>query len=70
MLGFRMNWTAAMRSDPTRPIGGEVKVAVLLRHHEPMWRSVHYMEAPLGPLPFVRLAYQRAADPDLLDPER
>jgi hypothetical protein len=26
-----------------------------------------YMEAALGPLPFVRRAYQAAAEPDLLE---
>jgi hypothetical protein len=62
---FEMKWTAVTRG-AAAPIGGDVKVSGVVRRDQEEWRFVHYMEAALGPLPFVRIAYARAAEPDLL----
>lgn len=61
-----MKWTAEIVANAARPIGGEVKVSVVLRRCPEGWRFVHYMEAALGPLPYVRAAYRAQAEPGLL----
>ncbi len=39
-------------------IGVDVQVSVILQWHLNEWRIIHYAEAPLGPLPYVRKAYR------------
>jgi hypothetical protein len=65
LVGFQMKWTAILRGDPA-PIGGEVKVSVVLNRAADPWLCLHYMEAALGPLPYMRRAYQLAAEPALI----
>lgn len=39
------------------PVGSDVKVTAILRRCDGDWRFIHYVEAPLGALPFVRRVY-------------
>ncbi len=41
-----------------QPFGVDVRVSALLRRVGDDWRFIHYAEAPLGALPFVRRAYR------------
>lgn len=43
---------------PGEPIGVDAQVAAILRRTDDGWRFIHYSEAPLGALPFVRRAYR------------
>ena len=40
-----------------KPLGIDVRVSAILKQRDGCWRFIHYCEAPLGPLPFVRKAY-------------
>ncbi len=59
---FRMHVDASMtgfKAQGFKPIGSDVKVTVILRHTQKGWRFVHYMEAHLGALPFIRRVYNQ-----------
>ena len=59
---FRMHVDAIMtgfQQQGFKPIGSDVKVTVILRQTEQGWRFVHYMEAHLGALPFIRRIYNQ-----------
>ena len=57
---FRMHVDAVMKGFSVqgfKPIGSDVKVSIVLRKRNNAWRFVHYMEAHLGALPFMRRIY-------------
>ncbi|MEM7280378.1 MAG: nuclear transport factor 2 family protein [Pseudomonadota bacterium] len=59
---FRMHVDASMTGfsqQGFKPIGSDVKVTVILRNTSDGWRFIHYMEAHLGALPFIRQIYNR-----------
>ncbi|MEM1090904.1 MAG: nuclear transport factor 2 family protein [Pseudomonadota bacterium] len=58
---FDMHVDASLTGSAARgvkPLGIDVRVSSILRQREGQWRFIHYVEAPLGALPFVRRAYQ------------
>lgn len=57
---FDMHVDASMRGAAAqgfKPVGIDVRVSSILKRRNGQWRFIHYAEAPLGPLPFVRRAY-------------
>ncbi len=57
---YEMHMTATI-SGSAKPIGVDVRVSAILRRRSGEWRFIHYAEAPLGALPFVRRASQANA---------
>ncbi|MFK7955282.1 MAG: nuclear transport factor 2 family protein [Lysobacterales bacterium] len=57
---FDMHVDITMSSAKTqgiKPVGVDVRVSAILKQRDKQWRFIHYAEAPLGPLLFVRRAY-------------
>jgi len=44
-----------------RPIGGDTRVTSILRHKPVGWRLIHYVEAPLAPIVYLRGLYEQFA---------
>lgn len=67
---MRWNATTWFGNPPrTRAIAGDVRVSAVFREvGAGDWRFVHYHESALGPLPFVRRAYEALADPGFAEP--
>lgn len=42
-----------------KPVGFDHRVSAILRSRNGDWRFIHYVEAPLGVLPFIRNVYNR-----------
>lgn len=60
---YAMRWIGRF-AGYAKPIGGELRVAALLRRRADGWRFTQYVEAPLAPIVYFRRAYERfAADP-------
>ncbi len=60
-LAFDMDWACRLGSAPDDPpIGGSLQVAALYRRRGDRWLLVSWVEAPLGPLPWLRRLYQEA----------
>jgi hypothetical protein len=56
---FELNW---MRSyDGKAPMGGRVRVTMVMRLVDEVWRVFHYAEAPLAPLLELQAFYERVA---------
>lgn len=67
VLTYRMHVDATMKGfnqQGFKPIGSDVKVSAILRQREGDWRMIHYMEAHLGALPFIRRVYNANVRPD------
>lgn len=61
---YEMHVDASMRGAKQqgyKPLGVDVRVSAILRLGASGWRFIHYVEAPLGALPFVRRAYNANA---------
>ncbi len=57
---FDMHVDASLTGSAARgvkPLGIDVRVSAILKYRDGRWRFIHYVEAPLGALPFVRRAY-------------
>jgi ketosteroid isomerase-like protein len=63
---YPVHWNAVVGSAGAIPIGGDIKVMAVVRKTADGWRFCQWAECILGALPFVRRAYQRAADPDFV----
>jgi len=60
ILSYEMHVDASMTGSKKmgfKPIGVDVRVSAILRNTSEGWRFIHYAEAPLGALPFVRRTY-------------
>ncbi|MGI9232585.1 MAG: YybH family protein [Woeseiaceae bacterium] len=60
VVTFEMHVDVRMAAPPQstmQPIGSDVRVSAILRRTEAGWRFIHYVEAPIGALPFVRAIY-------------
>jgi hypothetical protein len=55
---FDLDWAAAASYGRT---GGTLQVSAVLRNTAAGWRFVHWVEAPLAPLPHAIQLYERAA---------
>lgn len=58
---WQMHWNADTGSTL---IGGDVRVSALLRETAAGWRFIHYVEAPLAPMRYVRQTLENNVDPD------
>ena len=59
-LTYQMHVDASMRGyeqQGFKPVGSDVRASAILRRTEAGWRLIHYAEAPLGALPFLRRVY-------------
>jgi len=57
---YAMHVDASMRGyeqQGFQPVGSDVRVSAILRQTDAGWRYIHYTEAPLGALPFLRRVY-------------
>ena len=67
---FRMHVDAVMMGfelQGFKPIGSDVKVTVIMRRRHERWGFIHYMEAHLGALPFLRRIYNQNVRTDFAD---
>ena len=62
-----LHWNAEIVGRPV-PVGGDVRVSAVLRRRAPGWRFIHYIEAPLAPILYVRRLYETQVDPDFRQP--
>lgn len=57
---FDMHVDITMRGfaeQAVKPVGADARVSTILRKRSGVWRFIHYAEATLGALPFIRRAY-------------
>lgn len=59
---WRMHWDCEVRGQP-KPVGGEVRVTATFRRKPAGWKLVHYVEAPLAPIVYVRTLYEGQVTP-------
>lgn len=59
---FWLHWRCDMPGGG--PLGGKVKATCLFRKKPDGWKFIQWSEAMLGPFPFLRRVYERAADPN------
>jgi len=60
---LRMDWDIAFLSGPSRAMGGDNRVAVLLRRDAQSWRLTSWVEAPLAPITYMRRLYEGRVTP-------
>lgn len=61
---FELAWSArpvGQHHDQTHPIGGHVRVTMMMRHTEKSWKIFHHAEAPLAPLLELQAYYEAVA---------
>jgi SnoaL-like domain len=58
-----MHWNADVAGYP-RPLGADNRVTAVFRRCGAEWRFVHYAEAPLAPLTYLRTCYEHDVDPE------
>ena len=49
---------------PRKPMGGDNRVTAVFRRRPDGWRYVHYMEAPLSPITYIRKLYEMNIAPE------
>lgn len=54
---YSMHVDARMQAANATPIGIDVRVSLIVRKLTEGWRLIHYIESPLGALPYVRARY-------------
>lgn len=62
VVTYSMHMDAELRPNAghaVAPIGVDVRVSAILMFADDNWKFIHYVESPLGPLPFMRKAYQK-----------
>jgi hypothetical protein len=60
VLSYEMHVDIGMKGSNTmkpKPIGVDIRVSTILRKTSEGWRFIHYAEAPLGTLPYIRSLY-------------
>ena len=60
---WQMHWNADV-AGYERPVGGDNRVTATFRRRGGVWRFIHYVEAPLAPILYVRRHYERDVDPE------
>lgn len=58
VLNFYMHWDALLKEKGSLPIGLDVRVSCILKHIEHKLFFIHYVESPLGALPYLKSTYQ------------
>jgi hypothetical protein len=59
---WQMHWNASVEGYE-RPVGGDNRVTAIFRRRGPDWRFIHYVEAPLAPILYMKRHYERDVDP-------
>ena len=63
-LQFMMHWNGVIKGSDPAPIGLDVRVSALARKTASGWKfTCHYVESPLGALPYIRASYRGNVDP-------
>lgn len=62
VMNFMMHWNGIMRGLEHNPFGLDVRVTALARETSDGWRFCHYVESPLGPLPYLMASYAGNVD--------
>lgn len=62
---WQMHWNASVEGYE-RPVAGDNRVTAIFRRCGPHWRFIHYVEAPLAPILYVKRHYERDVDPEFL----
>lgn len=62
VMNFVMHWNGVMRGLEHNPFGLDVRVSALARKTDEGWRFCHYVESPLGPLPYLMESYRGNVD--------
>jgi hypothetical protein len=62
---YTMDWSFATRA-PGAPVAGETRVYAVFRRTASGWRFAQYIEAPLAPIVYMRMLYERQVDPGFL----
>jgi SnoaL-like domain len=57
---FDLRWIGSFRGYE-QPIGGDTRVTTILRSRGQGWRLIHYVEAPLAPIVYLRGLYEQFA---------
>jgi hypothetical protein len=65
-MNFIMHWNGLMRGMEHNPLGLDVRVSALARETDAGWRFCHYVESPLGPLPYLMASYMNNVDEDFM----
>ena len=60
---WQMHWNADVNGYE-RPVGGDNRVTAIFRRRSGEWRFVHYVEAPLAPILYLKRHYERDVDPE------
>ncbi|HSN72084.1 MAG TPA: nuclear transport factor 2 family protein [Steroidobacteraceae bacterium] len=60
---WQMHWNADVEGYE-RPVGGDNRVTAIFRRRGDRWRFIHYVEAPLAPILYLKRFYERDVDPD------
>jgi len=58
---YDMRWVGDFQGH-ARTIGGDTRVTAIFRHRSDGWRFIHYVEAPLAPIVYIKRFYERFAD--------
>lgn len=59
---WSIHWDAAIVGRDAA-VGGDVRVVATFRRRPDGWKLIHYVEAPLAPIIYVRRLYERSATP-------
>jgi hypothetical protein len=65
-MNFIMHWNGLLRGMEHSPLGLDVRVSALARKTDIGWRFCHYVESPLGPLPYLMASYRENVDKDFM----
>lgn len=67
VMNFIMHWNGLLKGMEHMPLGLDVRVSALVRKTSAGWRFCHYVESPLGALPYLQATYQANVDPEFLE---
>lgn len=67
VVNFIMHWNGLLRGMEQSPLGLDVRVSALLRNTREGWRFCHYVESPLGALPYLQASYRANVDEGFME---
>jgi hypothetical protein len=63
-MNFMMHWDGLVKGMEDAPLGLDVRVSAMVRKTAEGWRFCHWVESPLGALPYLKTVYTRNVDPE------
>ena len=63
-MNFTMHWDGLVKGMEDAPLGLDVRVSAMARNTADGWRFCHWVESPLGALPYLKAMYTRSVDPE------